>query len=226
MTFDRLHMLDHLYVIDTELGTRTAHILKVATRLVPILHSVLVYPMTAQDQDALKINYVPALHHDPAGNMTVSFGTNPTDYESFVSGPLATRFMPHREVIRQAGQEVKAPQIIDISLAHELGHAWLLAKRQNDIGVYAAYEELIQQTETGNASLPLGLPTTDIVKQWESDTYRACWFSAGGTEADFFDQAQANLRAYEALPNERTADNFAMRIIKEVYPAVELSETR
>lgn len=205
------HILDKL---DDETAVRVQHVYKVALEIVPQLELVQIIDNGAGASSFL------------AGELgiadsTLRIGTQTDQYRQFFSGPGRERFAPIFDAFDSRGVQPTVGHILGAIVGHELGHGAAFQKEieeSDDSPRDASWMHYMKHFAAMD-SLPLGQSCSAAITMWDNDLdgFRTKQLAQGITYADWQDQLTQNARAYSATKPEFEADQFAIRIIRQLY---------
>src|SRR5689334_10029299 len=109
--------------VDEILQTRLNDVLYEARNIDALLDEVLVFPLDPMEFDGDQLDFDPSTMFYSGGSSLITFGTDLNAYKSLLDGPYEGRFKDHKSHIEEIVGHVSTGHIVEISLAHELGHA-------------------------------------------------------------------------------------------------------
>lgn len=211
--------LAELVIFDARAGTRLVDVFNLSVANNPDLASVYVFPFEDDELEERGLDYVPSLISTTDGDMAVTLSTELSHLGILMDVVLGGRLTEHREHVKHSQGYVGLPDMANIAVAHELGHADMDKREIDQYGLDEANRRRSAAYLEGMRSLPLWTETTQAVDYWEQNTggYRTYLERCGVDEAAFEQRLRQNLAAYNELPMEVAADQFALGIVKQMY---------
>lgn len=142
-------------------------------------------------------------------------------YERQLDDPLfRQRLARFEEFFKDSSRPFGPPQVAEIILLHEIGHAVHFAELVQREGggekAFRAYDEIMT---SGINSLPLGMDTAKAIALGPNKVgdFRLSRFGSDPAER-WCVALRENMAAYTQIPTELEADHFALGVLARLYP--------
>lgn len=215
--------LDYVREIDEEIGTRICDVLRTAVSIDPRLSTIDIYPYDNDEEKEFNLPPSPSLlTSENLGLMQVRFNAE-KDYTLLLGeeGALRSRFLPHKQCVIKSMGTVSNASILDICVAHEIGHAAFLYHLADKYGEDTVGSRYDHHDIKDVLTLPFGIPSSEALEYWQNNRggYRSYLEKVGYDQDKFLAKLDDNVKAYNRLPMEAVADGFALDVIRHVYKA-------
>jgi hypothetical protein len=207
-----------LHSVDERLGSRLEAVFAASVQTNPELAYLLIEVFEDDEFAERNLDPNPMMGITGTG-LCVVLPRDTRHYEKFVSGFAAQRLGRAQDHVRRVQGSYGLVDAMNLTAAHELGHADAIQALVARVGVDAAVDQLNANYRKEMWSLPLCMESTSADDAWQHNRggYRTTLERAGIDEAQFDGLLMQNSQAYGELPSEAAADNFAYAIAVIVY---------
>jgi len=206
---------ERLRQVDEYTGANCTEVYDIARKLSGRIDHAIIVPMYAAELTKHNLSTVGETLVDQDGDDIVTFGVDLEEYEVFINGVLSGRFQQHKRYIKEFTGNLVLTDILEVVLAHEIGHVVQIQQLREEFGDAAAFDNYCDEGKRDIWALPLAVPSTVAIEWWDANKggYRSAMETAGYSSESFFEKIQENSIAYGNIPHELNADNFAFSII-------------
>ncbi|MCW1908844.1 MAG: hypothetical protein KIH63_005915 [Candidatus Saccharibacteria bacterium] len=212
--------LTELRAFDAEAGTRIGEVFELSVAQNQDLGGVYIMPFDDDELAERGLDFVPSLLSTTDGEFLVTLPTELEHLTPLMTGALSGRMAVHRQIVAQSRGFFELCDAANLFVAHELGHADHDIREIANFGLEEANRRHHQAYIEGMRSLPLGTETTQAMVYWEQNTggYQTYLRRTGIDDVAFEGRLRQNVAAYGEIPMEAYADEFALGIVRQMYP--------